>query len=54
MILAKEMVVRKLTAKSDSQLITGQLSGIYLANEPQLAKYLRYVCQHPISSGQVN
>ena len=43
MILAKEMGVCKLTAKSDSQLITDQVSGTYLAKDPQLAKYLRYV-----------
>jgi len=43
MILAKEMVVQKLTAKSDSQQIIGQVSGTYLAKDPQMVKYLSYV-----------
>jgi len=44
MLLAKEMGAQKLVAKSDSQVITGQVLGIYLAKDPQLAKFLRYVC----------
>ncbi|RDX66363.1 rnhA, partial [Mucuna pruriens] len=39
MKLAKEVGVKKLTAKSDSKLVTGQVNGDYQAKDPQLAKY---------------
>ncbi|RDX77342.1 Tf2-6, partial [Mucuna pruriens] len=37
--LAKEMGAKRLTVKSDSKLITGQVNGDYQAKDPQLAKY---------------
>ena len=43
MLLAKEMGVQSLLAKSDSQLVTGQVTGGYQAKDPQMAAYLRYV-----------
>ena len=43
MLLAKEMGARSLLAKSDSQLVTGQVTGEYQAKDPQMAAYLRYV-----------
>ena len=43
MLLAKEMGAQSLLAKSDSQLVTGQVTGEYQANDPQMAAYLRYV-----------
>ena len=43
MLLAKEMGARSLLAKSDSQLVTGQVTGEYQAKDPQIAAYLRYV-----------
>jgi len=43
MLLAKEMGAQSLLAKSDSQLITGQVTGEYQAKDPQMAAYLRYV-----------
>ncbi|XP_068476580.1 uncharacterized protein [Phaseolus vulgaris] len=43
MLLAKEMGVHNLLVKSDSQLITGQVSGDFQAKDPQMAAYLRYV-----------
>jgi len=43
MLLAKELGVQRLLAKSDSQLVTGQVTGEYQAMEPQLAMYFRYV-----------
>ncbi|RDX83637.1 Tf2-6, partial [Mucuna pruriens] len=39
MKLAQELGTKKLTAKSDSKLITGQINGDYQAKDPQLAKY---------------
>ena len=43
MLLAKEMGSQNLLVKSDSQLITGQVSGEFQAKDPQTATYLRYV-----------
>jgi len=43
MLLAKDMGVRSLLAKSDSQLVTGQVTGGYQAKDPQMAAYLKYV-----------
>jgi len=43
MLLAKEMDARSLLAKSDSQLVTGQVTGEYQAKDPQMAAYLGYV-----------
>ncbi|RDX66810.1 Pro-Pol polyprotein, partial [Mucuna pruriens] len=37
--LAKEMGAKRLTVKSDSKLITGQVNGDYQAKDPQLARY---------------
>jgi len=34
MILAKEMGAQSLLAKSDSQLVTGQVTGEYQAKDP--------------------
>ncbi|RDX99673.1 Tf2-6, partial [Mucuna pruriens] len=39
MKLAQELGMRKLTVKSDSKLITGQVNGEYQAKDPQLEKY---------------
>nr|KYP37867.1 Retrovirus-related Pol polyprotein from transposon 17.6 [Cajanus cajan] len=39
MVLAKEMGATSLSARSDSQLITGQVAGTFQAKDPQLAKY---------------
>jgi len=41
--LAKEMGVKSLLAKSDSLLVTGQVTGEYQAKDPQMATYLEYV-----------
>ena len=43
MLLAKKMGAHNLLVKSDSQLITGQLSGEFQAKDPQMAAFLRYV-----------
>nr|KYP76256.1 Retrovirus-related Pol polyprotein from transposon 17.6 [Cajanus cajan] len=43
MALAKEMGAMSLSARSDSQLITGQVAGTFQAKDPQLAKYLEKV-----------
>jgi len=43
MLLAKEMGAQSLVAKSDSQLVTGQVTGEYQAKDPQMVAYLRYV-----------
>jgi ribonuclease HI len=43
MKLAREMEVTDLRAKSDSQLITNQVSGEYQTKDPQLVKYLERV-----------
>jgi len=43
MLLAKEMGAQGLLAKSDSQLVTRQVTGEYQAKDPQMAAYLRYV-----------
>jgi len=43
MLLAKEMGARSLLAKSDSQLVTRQVTGEYQAKDPHIAAYLRYV-----------
>jgi len=43
MLLAKEMGAQSLVAKSDSQLVTGQVTGEYQEKDPQMAAYLRYV-----------
>ena len=42
-LLAKEMGARVLMAKSDSLLVTGQVTGEFQANDPQMATYLEYV-----------
>ncbi|GAU32151.1 hypothetical protein TSUD_68220 [Trifolium subterraneum] len=43
MRLAKEMEVADLRAKSDSQLVTSQMSGEFQTKDPQLIKYLEQV-----------
>jgi ribonuclease HI len=43
MKLAREMEVTDLRAKSDSQLVTNQVSGEYQTKDPQLMKYLEKV-----------
>jgi ribonuclease HI len=43
MKLAREMEVTDLRAKSDSQLVTNQVSGEYQTKDPQLVKYLEKV-----------
>ncbi|XP_020207400.1 uncharacterized protein LOC109792401 [Cajanus cajan] len=43
MALAKEMRAASLSARNDSQLITGQVAGTFQAKDPQLAKYLEKV-----------
>jgi len=43
MLLAKELGARSLLVKSDSLLVTVQVTGEYQAKNPQLASYLIYV-----------
>jgi len=43
MLLAKEMGAKGLLAKSDSLLVTGQVTGEYQAKDPQMTAYLEYV-----------
>ena len=43
MLLAKEMGVKSLIAKSDSLLVTGQVTGEYQVKDPQMVAYLQYV-----------
>jgi len=43
MLLAKEMGGKRLLAKSDSLLVTSQVTGKYQAKDPQMASYLEYV-----------
>jgi len=43
MLLAKELGARSLLVKSDSLLVTGQVTGEYQAKDPKMASYLRYV-----------
>jgi len=43
MLLVKEMGAKGLLAKSDSLLVTGQVTGEYHAKDPQMAAYLEYV-----------
>ena len=43
MLLAKEMGAQILVVKSDSQLITGQVTGDFHAKDPQMAAYLKYI-----------
>jgi len=43
MLLAKELGAQRLLVKSDSLLVTGQVTGEYQAKDLQLASYLRYV-----------
>ncbi|XP_068476757.1 uncharacterized protein [Phaseolus vulgaris] len=43
MLLAKEIGARSLQAKSDSQLVTGQVTGEYQTKDPQMAAYFKYV-----------
>jgi len=43
MLLAKEMGAQRLLAKSDSQLVTGQVTGEYQAKDLQMTAYLKYV-----------
>ncbi|XP_068504534.1 uncharacterized protein [Phaseolus vulgaris] len=43
MLLAREMGARNPLAKSDSLLVTGQVTGEFQAKDPQMAAYLEYV-----------
>ncbi|XP_068498151.1 uncharacterized protein [Phaseolus vulgaris] len=43
MLLAKEMGARSLLAKSDSLLVTGQVTEEYQAKDPQMVAYLGYI-----------
>jgi len=43
MLLAKEMWAKSLIGKSDSLLVTGQVTGECQAKDPQMATYLLYV-----------
>ena len=43
MLLAKEMGAKGLLAKSDSLLVTGQVTGEYQAKDSQMAAYLEYI-----------
>ena len=44
MLLAKELGARSLLVKSDSLLVTGQVTREYQTKDLQLALYLRYAC----------
>ncbi|KAM1954265.1 hypothetical protein ACFX1T_023632 [Malus domestica] len=41
--MAKDLVVKKLAFHSDSQLITSQTTGEYMAKHPRMAQYLEKV-----------
>jgi len=43
MLLAKEIGAKRLSARSDSLLVTGQFNREFSTKDPQLAKYLDYV-----------
>jgi len=43
MLLAKDIGAKGLLAKSDSLLVTGQVTGEYQAKDPQMAVYLEYI-----------
>jgi len=43
MLLGREMGAKGLLTKSDSLLVTGQVTGEYQAKDPQMAAYLEYV-----------
>jgi len=43
MLLYQELGAQNLLAKSESLLVTEQVTGRYQANDPQLAAYLKYV-----------
>jgi len=43
MLLAKEMGARSLLVKSDSLLVTKQVTGKYEAKDPKMAAYLKYI-----------
>ena len=43
MLLAKKMGAKGLLAKSDSLLVTGQVTGEYQAKDPQMAAYVEYI-----------
>ena len=43
MVLAQELGAQNLLVKSDSLLVTEQVTGRYQAKDPQLVAYLRYV-----------
>jgi len=42
MLLSQELGAQMLLVKSDSLLVTEQVTGRYQANDPQLAAYLKY------------
>jgi len=43
MLLAKEVRVTHLTARSDSLLVTSQINGSFATKDPQLDGYLEYI-----------
>ncbi|KAM2402807.1 hypothetical protein ACFX1X_030639 [Malus domestica] len=43
--MAKDLAVKKLVIHSDSQLITSQATGEYMAKHPRMAQYLEKVRQ---------
>jgi len=43
MLLAKELGARSLLVKSDSLLVTGQVTDEYQAKDQQMASYMKYV-----------
>jgi len=43
MLLAKEMGARSLLVKSNSLLVTGQVTSEYQAKDPKMVMYLKYV-----------
>ncbi|XP_068486891.1 uncharacterized protein [Phaseolus vulgaris] len=53
-LLAKEMGAKVLMAKSDSLLVTGQVTGKFQAKDPQMAAYLEYVQELKRSPGPSN
>ena len=48
-LLAKEMGAKVLMAKSDSLLVTEQVTGEFQAKDPQMAAYLEYVQELKLS-----
>ena len=47
LMLAKDMGIRKLDVRSDSQLVVNQLLGTYSARDAKMISYLAHISDHP-------